>query len=590
MAKSALTRDQWMQRIEAAATESRRKAWQDRSKRFAQYYEGKPALPSSSFQVIVNTVFKDIKSSLPRIFAKNPDVMARPKQPTPDSKALATIANHLLPYYYKELNLKRMVNRCLLDTKLDGPGYAKFGWSLELADEEVAPDAFEKMASADQARVMERTLAMKKREGEFIQQVIQQDEPWLLRWNPIDLLIDPEATSPDLSDARWIDCRKIMNRIEAQQQFPKKISDDTSFKVSKHAPEGQPWAQQLTLHEVFDKVRRERRLFIEEIQDFDETSPWDFDVDGFPVESIFFNEVPNCPYADPDVKYYESQLIEKNDIRTQQAEHRRAFNAQVLFEKKVLSPSELAKATKNIANAWIETAPGGTSKIIGRPTPALPPDLYRVEERNDVDLSDIIGSENQRGVGGPIEKTATEAAIIEARSRNRDNERQDAVEDFLHRLTVKLWVILRQKLPRVRVEEILGRPAPEWVNVDGRTARKELDIEIKTNSTLPKFDRAIMVQQNIQLMNILTTYAQKLAEQGVQVDLVPLLDETLDLMDQKVGADQILKRLMPPMGVSGPGGRPGGGAMSTPTPGSPESITLSGLLSELGGRNGGWAG
>jgi len=265
-------------------------------------------------------------------------------------------------------------------------------------------------------------------------------------------------------------------------------------------------------------------------------------MEGFLAETIVFNEIPDWPYGEPDARFYEPQLREQNDIRTQQAQHRRRFNTQMLYEQGAIKDSELAKAERNIEASWIKTLPGGTQKILPKPIPPLPADVYVGERLVVQDLNEMIGfSESQRGSGGPVERTATETSIIESRARLRSGERQQAVERFLQRILEKLWIMMRQRLPRHRVEEILGRPAPEWTNIGVEEAIKELDIQIVTNSTLPKLDRLTRAQQDIQLIQSLIQWSPVLAPQGRIIDIAPLVDEVLEMLDHKVTSTEIIK-------------------------------------------------
>lgn len=548
-----LSREAWLARLTDAQEDERYVGWKDRAHRYQKYYEGAATAPSESESVVVNTVFKDVKMSLPKLFAKNPDVLARAKRP--QDRPLAKIAGPLLMYYQEELRLKRTINRCLPDAKLSGMGVVKFGWSFETAEQEISPEVFDQMDGGDQARITQRMLS----EGveHPTQQVILQDEPWILRWNPKDFLVDPDATSPDLSDARWIAFRKVMPVSDAEAAYGTLQVSDPKVRRTR-AANPTPDFQRLTCWEIYDKLRQERLLFFEEAESFERREPWEFGVDGFPAETVFFNETPDEPYGHPDVRFYEGQLKELNDIRSQMIAHRRAYNAQTWYEEGSLDDPEVAKAAENVAHTWIRTRPGAITerRIVTRPTPSIPPDVYAVQAQVKSDLAEIIGSENQAGAETRREQTATESAIVESRSKTRDGERQDVVEGLLTRIHVKLWTILRQKLSVGRVQEIVGEPV-EWQNVSAEEAKKELDIEIKTNSTLPRMDRQVLITQNIQLLQVLQGALPALAAQGTKLNFQPLLEEILELMNHKINAAQILQPAPLP-GVPGVPGVPGG--------------------------------
>ena len=533
----ALKLADWQTRVQDAMRAQ--EPWRKRSQQFLHYYQGGTTVPVPGGQVTVNTLYKDIKTTIPAIFSHLPDVLVAPKHRTPVSQQLAALAKILLPYYLKELQLGRSVRRCLLDAKLSGMGVLKLGWSLIMAQQELAPEAFEqKDTETPKQTVLTGEPPPDAAPGttSYVQERIQENEPWVLRWTPEDFVVDPEATSPDLTDARWIAFRKVMNKAEGEREFGF-VSKHARKSLKVSATEDQ---QRLILWDVYDKLRQERRVFFEE-EDFERVEPWEVGMDGFLCETITFNEIPNCPYGEPDVRFYEPQLVEKNDIRSQQMQHRRRFNTQTLYEEGAIKDTEVAKAERNVEAAWIKVRPGGSGKIVPKPIPSLPGDVYLGERLIDVDLNEMIGfSENQRGTQGPVQRTATESSIIETRARLRSGDRQQLTEIFLTRVMEKLWIMLRQRLPQHRVEEIVGQPVPEWTHVSAEEAQKELEIGIVANSTLPKMDRLTRAQSDIQLIGMLSQWAPILAQQGTMVNLKPLVNETLELLDHTTTAEEIL--------------------------------------------------
>ena len=279
--KHEINRHTWLKRLKEA--ETFQKEWKHRANRFKGYLEGKSEKPIASGHIVVNTLFKDLKTSIPSVFAKNPDVLAQPAIKTDLAKLMARVAKQVLPYYYKELRLKRAINRCLVDVKVAGQGFIKLGFDFEMAQQEVDPDTWKDLSQENQDFLMTLDMNKDKEPGKhIIQEQISKNDPWALRWSPWEMVTDPEATSPDLTDARWVAFRKLLPKREAETMIGSAVASDVPVKVregvsktlAKHSD-----FQKLTLWEVHDRMHKERVLFFEEV-DWELREPLE-DLDGF---------------------------------------------------------------------------------------------------------------------------------------------------------------------------------------------------------------------------------------------------------------------------------------------------------------------
>ena len=115
---------------------------EDKIKLWRQYYRGEqwPDGKSARYRdrIVVNMVFSNIKTIMPSINLRNPRYFVsakkkpyRTKDGIFDTNESGAMLEMALNYYAQELNLKREVDKCLLDALLGPWGIMQYGYTLE---------------------------------------------------------------------------------------------------------------------------------------------------------------------------------------------------------------------------------------------------------------------------------------------------------------------------------------------------------------------------------------------------------------------------------------------------------------------------
>ena len=486
----------WWAKIEAA--EKNQEEFIRSGERMIKYYEAnyyKDLNDSMSVidKVYVNILFEFVKVMIPFLYSRDPEVLVKPKQKGTAEKA--KFFKQVLKYIVQEIKLKKTAKRVLLDALLPGWGVFRVGYSFDAVETTINPDEFKGLSEEKQKTIILHPKNKTRKEGDpYVFATIKKDQAWVIRWPWKRFLVDPEGTSPtDLTDHKFVIFKSIVNKDDlGEYRYPELSAEDKDHNGK-------------TLYEVWDRLNRKRLLFLEGVdkpinKDGDDFPKW---VELFPCAILAFNESPDKPLPISDGMIMESQIREKNYIRTQQVNHRKRFNRRYTIEKGAMDPQEIQKWESNVDGSMVQV--NGPNK---EPKPVqdapLPSDVYNVENRIDGDLARLSGTQEiDRGAAGTVEQTATATSYKEQRLQLRTSERQDVVEDTIEDVVRMLSLIVKANYDFPHIAEILGpEGTPSIEEYTREQLEGEYDIDIHVGSMLP-VNRSVMIQQAADAFNLL---------------------------------------------------------------------------------------
>jgi hypothetical protein len=291
-----------------------------------------------------NVVFSNIKTIMPAINLNNPKIFVRAKKRPYQTKegVFDTIAGSvafeiLLNYYYRELMIKREVDRCLLDALSGYWGIMQIGYTLET--EKVADD-----------KLIE------------INELIKEDSVFAIRRSPLDFRADPEATDSYLSDARWVAFRWVKS-LEDVKKNPRysntaglkanfHVKTDFENKTNKPVEEIQSsdtaslW-QRVEGWDLYDRKTRKLFTTVEEHGKFLQNDPWPTSldgIDGHPCETLFFNDNPDEQLPIGDISIYQGAQDQLNLIASMLVSHINRISARkYVAQENSFTPAEKDK-------------------------------------------------------------------------------------------------------------------------------------------------------------------------------------------------------------------------------------------------------
>lgn len=476
------------------------------------YYRGNQwggdAIKAYTDKCVDNMVFSNVKTITPSLNFRNPKIFVTSRKPPYetetglfDTYGAAVAFEILLNYYFKELDIKRQLDKCLVDA-LTGPwAHIQLGYTVET--EKVDKD------------------------GDLIEdnELIRAESPFVLRRSPMDVRIDPSSKNSDLSDARWIALRwvKTLDDVKKNQAYKNtdklknNSSIDTNYEASTKSPsdgyvmkDAEKW-ERVEGWELWD--RKCKRVFniVETHDEFLSDEEWPLELEGFPIENLYFNENPDELYPISDVDIIQKLQDELNRIRSLQLSHiKKISQRKYLARANSMKQDEIEKLT---------TGPDGTIAFTdGDPSTSVVPlkdanisqDIYIIARQLKDDIRTLAGvALIEQGVAQKFD-TATEPALMAQAASVRKSERRAVFEAFIVRVVKKLGQILQQTIEKQEIalnteqfnlaqkyipsklSKLIGEKGAQvlnpWLTVDKDTIQGEYDFDMEVGSTTPVDD------------------------------------------------------------------------------------------------------
>jgi len=453
----------WRTLIKAGETERDRLIYKERHKLWLQWYES-----NFADKIYLNLVFPYVRSLIPRVYFRNPQVSVSPVYP--GTEHLAMVLEHVDNELIERMNIKAVFRKAILEIPFKGTAVFKIGYGSEWLPPTITGEESDHMDS-------------KGRKVEY-NAYIEPDMPWVQRVHPEDFVV-PEGTE-DVHEAPWCAFRywRPYEDIKRDPRFKNVSKIKPSFRqiLDQVTKQQEEWVQ---LYEIHDA--REQRVFITDMDN--EVVLYEDDdtlqVDGLPVVVLTFNDRVNSMWGVPDIKIFEAQQAEMNDIRRQETKHRRAAVVKLLSERANIDEVEANRLMSEDVGAIVTV--GDINRIKPFVFP-VPPEIWREGEVIRADVREMMGF--SRNAMGEYEqktaRTATETLSVARSLEVRNYERRDLAADALKEIIEKVNGIIFKHWTSDRVSRIAGPlGVPIWVRYTGPMLEGDYLVDIDPEDAAP---------------------------------------------------------------------------------------------------------
>lgn len=499
-------------RIKGAERWRKNEGYEDLWERLIDLYRGKhfrkDDLLDQEDRIAVNVAFSTINVIAPSVSVSYPKISVASR--LPENEDSSVVIEALINYWWRTYEVKPEFQLAVKDWLILGHAWMKTGYRFVEEEKERDPDKlseeFEELsAQADDYAIENPDLAAETPTDEEIlanmtttELKVLEDRPFTERINPMDMFVDPEATS--LRDARWIAQRvvKDLDEVQENKNFKASVRKDLKGDAVLNESMRPMWGndtqqkqyERVTLWEYYDIKKGTMCLFAEEGDGFlvdPVDQPYAF---GHPFIMMRNYEVPNHLYPMGELESIEPLQHELNKSRSQQMNHRKRFTRKYFYDKRAFSGEAIGLLQNDVDGTCIPVEEGIPMNEALMPVPTVPldPQLYADTDRIEGDINMISGvSEYQRGGSPDVRKTATEANMIQDATNARSSDKLAQVEAAISMIARRLVQLAQQYTTNDQVVRVVGQNgAPIWVNVEPDWLKGEFDYEVEAGSTQPQ--------------------------------------------------------------------------------------------------------
>lgn len=532
---------QYKQRLEASKRWRKDEGYDATWKRMRDLYRGYQFDDyRNEDRILVNVAFSSINVISPSVSVNFPKITVNAVNP--DNAANAVIAEAVVNYWWRYKDIRTEFRRAVKDSLIMGHGWVKSGYRF-VEEELVGEEDDINDPTAEGGEVTSNT-------------VVVEDSPFAERVSPMDVFVDPDATS--MRDIKWIAqrIRRPISEVKADKRYSKAAREKVSvMAVSRYADDpsrkkindkNQGYAE---IWEFYDVVSKKMSVFCEGSDLFlvkPMPMPYSF---GHPFTMLRNYDVPDEFYPIGDLEAIEALQKELNETRTQMMNHRKKFSRKYLYKESAfdqLGRTALESDEDNVMVPVMSDEPLG-GVVSAFPAVINPPEFYNQSNMIVGDIDRISGvSEFQRGAVSEIRRSATEVGLLQDAANARTSDKLAMVEQAIAEVGRRMVALARQFMTQQQAARIMGKDGePVWIQFDRDYLEGDFDFEVAAGSTQP-VNESFRRQMALQMVDAMTPFAGA----GV-VDMPRLAAYVLQYGFGVKNPDEFMVQQQPPM-VGGP--------------------------------------
>jgi len=424
--------------------------------------------------------------------------------------------------------------------------------------------------------------------------MVVEDQPFVERISPFDILVDPEATC--IEDAKWI-AQRIVRPLEAARtdrrykaSARKNLSADSllysmySVSTRQEQEEYLDTEERCVVYEYYDITENTLSVLPQSGDQFlidPIAMPYAY---GQPFVMMRNYDIPDYFYPMGDLEALESLQQELDKTRSQMMNARKRYARKYLYHERSFGPEGREALESDTDGRLVpvvdENKPLGET-VVPMPQTPLSPEIYNMSEIVEADINTVSGvSEYARGQMPEIRRTATEASIIADAGNARAADKLATVELAIAQIGRRVIQLMQQFMTGEQMAQVADKGGSLFVPYARDDITGEYDFSVEAGSTQPIND-TIRKQQAVSLLNAMAPLV------GTVIDPQALAKHVLSNGFGIKDPDKFMMQQQPqqPVGPEGaaPGAGPGAGQMP---PGMPVGMPMGqpeGAFSPTGG-------
>ena len=446
----------WLSAIKQA------KKWRDDqpafkdAQRFIDEYKGKWDWLAQGIKIAlvpINLVFAYVKTEIARLSFHDPWITVNAKRS--EDLGAARIAEQVINYTWRELNLKRQIKLALMDAELPGHGWIKVGYTAETGTVESKPK--EEPVKRGPGRPKKEEAVVDTNPNVKSENVFAYHIPYK------NVVFDPTATWPAMDSARW---------VAIQWEKPLRAVKESG--LYDHTEDLKPISEEGEKAPVAEKYRDANIVRGWEIYDLDhmkiltvsqgceyylrEMDYPEWLSGSYPLVEFSFNPVPDSVYPMSDIAPHEPQIVELTKMMAIMMNHLKRWNRQIFTRPGFMTDENKDNFKNSNDGAVIEVQGDMQKDFMIPPYAPVQQDIYGVWNLAMDMWKNICG---QSAVTRGAEARAQTRTLGELRmqlqgGQARSDEKLDMLEDSIAEVARKLLSIMQKTYDIPRLARIVG--------------------------------------------------------------------------------------------------------------------------------------
>ncbi len=505
-------------------------SWRDQEsfeqtwRRLIDLYRGKhwPSTTSAQQDLIaVNLAFSTVNVIAPSVAVNYPKIVVQATDP--EDSARAAIVEGVANYMWRHHDFRTPFRSAVKDFLVIGHGWLKVGWKFVEQEQGLSGEQREEMIGS--AMLEADTFAIENPEmaadlptdDDIIASIpesamtIVEDQPFVERVSPFDVLVDPAATC--MADAKWIAQRILRPLEEAQKDKKYKASVRKRLSSSTVSPETPEYTEgksefvgeQVVIWEFYDIAQNTVGIYADSGDEFlvdPVPMPYAY---GQPFVMIRNYDVPDHFYPIGDLESIESLQLELDKTRSQLMNDRKRYARKYLYHERSFGPEGREALESDDDGRLVPVVDENKplqEVVVPMPQIPLSPEIYNYSSIIEEDINTVSGiSEYARGAMPEIRRTATEASIIADAQNARAADKLAIVEISISEVARHVIQLMQQFMTGEHIARITARGGEDtFFEFDREMIAGEYDFSVQAGSTQPMND-TIRKQQAVSLMN-----------------------------------------------------------------------------------------
>jgi len=483
--------------------------------------------------------FTVVETIIPKVFAREPKwrAVARNIDFPPDGPQ---VVNDLLTFQWQRMGMRTKMYDYIKDSLMYSKGYAKVSWNFKTKTKTF----MEPIVGKDDKITYKKT----------VKNEIEHDDPCIDIIDPMDIYVDPDATSAGYGgNALYMIHRKTVpletikenpNYSNVDKIQPGGGADEYMDKLSRYRGNVPEKDKHKELIEILEYWEKDRLIVIANRSTVLRDSPNPYNHKEIPFVELDDYRDPHRYYGQSELSVIDPLQREINSIRNQ----RRDYDNLQLNPVVRMVPGTLRNPNSAVmapGNVWM------VSDLNSMDTFQLPPlqgTAVQIEQQTSQDIK-MATAIDEIGIGllpdNPQRRSATEVVTAQTMAGKRIAMKIALLEEAVKKIGHLVYALDQQFLDKERIIQVVGkRGAQEWVKLGPEDVRADYFIDMEAGSMLPK-DEIAQRQEAVELLQYITPIITPVIGQnpGIIMPIIRMVIDTFELPHKQEVLDDLQEAL-----------------------------------------------